>query len=99
MVAESSGLPAPVIWPELLPEGSVAPVVARILAPASTEPLLLVGHEPTLSEVAAQLLTGDAHGLRIKLAKAGIIGIDIRNVGFSEPRIELEFLIPKAALD
>jgi phosphohistidine phosphatase len=99
MVADSSGLPAPVIWPELLPEGAVAPVTARILAQASSETLLLVGHEPTLSEVAAQLLTGDPHGLRIKLSKAGIIGIDIRNVGVAEPRIELDFLISKAALD
>ena len=47
------------VVPELAPGASVAAVLAAAGWPDSREPILIVGHQPTLGEVAAFLLTED----------------------------------------
>jgi len=45
--------------PELAPGGSASAVLAAAGWPDAREPVLIVGHQPTLGEVAAFLLTSD----------------------------------------
>lgn len=47
------------VVPELAPGASVAAVLAATGWPDAREPVLVVGHQPTLGEVAAYLLTDD----------------------------------------
>jgi phosphohistidine phosphatase len=47
------------VVPELAPGASVAAVLAAVGWPDAREPVLIVGHQPTLGEVAAFLLTED----------------------------------------
>jgi phosphohistidine phosphatase len=46
--------------PVLAPEGSVPELLASTRWPESREPVLVVGHQPTLGLAAATLLAGDA---------------------------------------
>lgn len=46
--------------PTLAPEGTVTQLLASARWPESREPVLVVGHQPTLGLVAATLLAGDA---------------------------------------
>ena len=48
------------VVPEIAPGASAAAVLAAAGWPDAREPVLVVGHQPTLGEVAAYLLTGDA---------------------------------------
>ena len=45
--------------PELAPGASAAAVLAAAGWPDAREPVLIVGHQPTLGEVAAFVLTGE----------------------------------------
>ena len=47
------------VVPELAPGASVTAVLAAVGWPDAREPVLIVGHQPTLGEVAAYLLTED----------------------------------------
>lgn len=70
----------------LLAEGPAARV-APVLAKREEPSVMIVGHEPTLSELASSLLTsGIAHGF-IELKKAGCIVLDapVRDVGVFGP--------------
>jgi phosphohistidine phosphatase len=44
--------------PELGPQGDAEAVLAAARWPAASEPVLIVGHQPTIGLVAAQLLSG-----------------------------------------
>jgi phosphohistidine phosphatase len=58
-------------WPELRPGGTAADVLARTAKEADARRrLVLVGHEPTFSELVGLALTGDATSF-VRLAKAG----------------------------
>ena len=50
------------IVPELAPGAAPSAVLAAAGWPDSREPVLVVGHQPTLGEVSALLLSGDAQG-------------------------------------
>jgi phosphohistidine phosphatase len=52
--------------PALAPEASVHAVLEAARWPSAKEPVLIVGHQPTLGLVAAQLLTGVSHPLAVK---------------------------------
>ena len=47
------------VVPELAPGASVAAILAAAGWPDAREPVLIVGHQPTLGEVAALLLSGE----------------------------------------
>ena len=51
---------------DLAPGASVAAVLAAANWPDSREPVLIVGHQPTLGEVASLLLAGEEAGWSIK---------------------------------
>ena len=55
---------------DLSPESSVDQVLAAANWPNSRDPVLVVGHQPTLGQVAALLLTGKAYEWEMKKAAA-----------------------------
>jgi len=50
----------------LAPDGSVDALLAAARWPASSEPVLVIGHQPTLGMAAARLLTGHDHPWALK---------------------------------
>ena len=58
------------IVPEIAPGASAAAVLAAAGWPDAREPVLIVGHQPTLGEVAAFVLTG--HTASWSVRKAGL---------------------------
>lgn len=54
------------ILPSLAPDASVADLLAAARWPVSNEPVLIVGHQPTLGLLAAQLLTGNPQPWAVK---------------------------------
>ncbi len=93
IVASELCLEAPEAWPELLPEADAAPVAARLRA-LGKGAVLVVGHQPTLEELASLLLTGSPSGCRVHVDKAGLVGVRLRRDGGAE----LRFVVPKRLL-
>jgi phosphohistidine phosphatase len=54
--------------PEIAPGASAAAVLAAAGWPDAREPVLVVGHQPTLGEVASFLLTGDVASWSVRKA-------------------------------
>ena len=63
---------------------------------AKGEHVMLVGHEPELSQLASLLLTGSIDGMRLTLKKGGCLAITIRTLA---PRLAvLDWLVTPRAL-
>ncbi len=77
IVAEVWGKAAPPIveWPELA-EGKFGPLLFRISV-LRAQSVLLVGHEPNLSQFAAEILTGKPNGFLFDWKKAGACALEI----------------------
>jgi phosphohistidine phosphatase len=54
------------LCPELAPDGDAQAVIDLAQWPEARTPVLIVGHQPTLGLVAAQLLGMQAHGLSVR---------------------------------
>jgi len=81
--------------PALLPGASPPAIWAELCSRADEGAVLLSGHEPLLSAIAAYLL--DAPTLKIDLKKGALMRIDIEELS-GDPRGELKWLLtPKAA--
>lgn len=65
--------------PELGPGASVSAVLVAANWPESREPVLIVGHQPTLGEVAAFLLTGDESPWSVRKAAAWWLSNRVRD--------------------
>jgi phosphohistidine phosphatase len=77
---------------ELAPDHALTEVVALLAsAPAKTEAMLLVGHEPGLSRLISLLCTGGAN-LSLTLKKGGLCRLDLGEVK-SGPCAALEWLL------
>jgi phosphohistidine phosphatase len=81
---------SPETWDDLAPGGHLSTVIRRI-SRSGPGPLLLVGHEPSLSTLLSWITTGDENA-RIAMTKGSLA--KIRNLGFS-PRVsgELHWLV------
>jgi phosphohistidine phosphatase len=55
----------------LAPDGSVDALLVAARWPGAREPVLVVGHQPTLGQTAAMLLTGDG-AMPLTMRKAGL---------------------------
>jgi phosphohistidine phosphatase SixA len=75
---EESHWPAPDPCPELSGDRSSAEAVA-LLPDIGTASLSFVGHEPHLSSVASQLLTGDSALVGMELKKGGVAFLELPN--------------------
>ena len=65
------------VVPELAPGASAAAVLAAAGWPDAREPVLIVGHQPTLGEVAAFLLTG-RRGVVERAQGGGVVAVQPR---------------------
>jgi len=68
------------VWDELAPGGNLEDLVIRIASHEAAPALLLVGHEPHLSNLASRIIAGDERA-RITLAKGGVA--KIRGIAFT----------------
>jgi phosphohistidine phosphatase len=85
--------PEPIRFDELEPARPPGQVVEALQPHAGVESLALVGHEPSLHELASYLLTGDPGSVRLTFKKGGVACL-----AFAEaPRAaagELEWVVP-----
>jgi phosphohistidine phosphatase len=64
-----------------LGQGLAPPAMLRALRPFGHHPrLLVVGHEPGLSGLAALVLTGSANGMTLDLRKGGCVAIELEQL-------------------
>src|SRR5439155_12734802 len=88
--------PPPVeVVEELAPSGRALPLLRECVRRARNETLLVVGHEPDLSTLAAAL-TG-LRGASLELKKAGALGLEFEP-GAGPAGGSLAFLLPPRAL-
>jgi phosphohistidine phosphatase len=63
-------------WEELSPGETARPILEKLGRPSSVRTIpVLVGHEPTLSELVGLAITGDATSF-VHIAKAGAVAIE-----------------------
>jgi phosphohistidine phosphatase len=83
---------------DALATGSAPVEVLRQLRPwADVGTLMLVGHEPTLSRLAALLLTGSPDGAAIEMTKAASLALDVGRLA-PHGGAALVWLLPPRAL-
>ena len=83
VLADEASWPAPSVLPALEPDVPPWKVVAALGTYAELDSLALVGHRPSLHELASYLLTGADDGLNIGLKKGG--AACLRFDGLPEP--------------
>lgn len=77
LTAEQARGTAPVACPALAAPPDLE-ALARAAGPQPPDAIVaLVGHEPWLGELAAELLTGSRAGLRIAFPKSGVLGLEL----------------------
>jgi phosphohistidine phosphatase len=54
-----------------------AAIAAEVGEQSADATIALVGHEPWMSDLAAQLLTGSSSGIRVDFPKSGVMGIEM----------------------
>lgn len=79
---------------ELSPGGSVQELLSRLSAFQGTKHLLMVGHEPLLSETASFLLSG-AEKTEMRLKKGGVCCIQVENLPPKKRALLQWMLTPK----
>ena len=83
ILAGETSCPAPTVFPALEPDVPPQKVFAALGTYEGLDSLALVGHRPSLHELAAYLLTGHEDGMNIGLKKGG--AACLRFVGPPEP--------------
>jgi phosphohistidine phosphatase len=78
ILQEESGWPAPQLCPEVSGDRSPAEGV-ELLADIEAASLAFVGHEPHLSSLASQLLTGDPGRLALEMKKGGVAFLELED--------------------
>jgi len=86
IAAEVFGKAEPEIWPEI--ESAEYSAMTARLKTYDAASILLIGHEPGFSQLAARLLTGKANGFEMEFKKSGVCALE---VDWSTP-------VPRAAL-
>jgi phosphohistidine phosphatase len=76
ILAEQAGWPAPEKLPALEPDIPPEKVVIALETYAGKQSIALVGHRPSLHELAVYLLTGDAGSADMKIKKGGVACIE-----------------------
>ena len=82
IVVEETGLPkgARLPCPALAEPPDLVRLGAAIGGVEPGETIALVGHEPWMSELAAQLLTGKRDGVGIDFTKSAVMGIEVERL-------------------
>jgi phosphohistidine phosphatase len=79
------------VWNELAPEGSITDVYHKVSQLGQESLILMVGHEPQLSEITKGIITRTG-SCNIVLKKAGLVRINIMKSNPS-PKGELRWLL------
>ena len=79
-------------FPAIVPHGDPVHVWSELRAYSKYASLLLTGHEPLFSQLAAHLL--DSPSLRIEVKKASIIRIDFASLGSSPKGVLRWMMVP-----
>jgi phosphohistidine phosphatase len=90
VTAEYAGGPTPVATPALAGPPDLEPLQQAIGRPGAEAIVVLVGHEPWLSQLASLLLTGEAGRLTIDFPKSGVLSLSCET--FAAGRATLEAL-------
>jgi phosphohistidine phosphatase len=77
VAAAYANTPTPQVVPALATGVSPAEVVTALKPFARHDHVMIVGHEPQLSSLAALMLTGSPGGLSIDLKKGGCIALEV----------------------
>jgi phosphohistidine phosphatase len=94
ITAEELNSPAPIATDTLASPPSLGRIASAIGARKEDAVVLLVGHEPWMSELAARLLTGQPNGMNIDFPKSGVLGLSLEQVKPGAATLEF-FLRPK----
>ena len=79
--------------PALATEPRLEAIAEAVGAHGPDDIVALVGHEPWMSELASQLLSGSPTRLAIDFPKSGVLGIEAETVGAASGRLKF-FLVP-----
>lgn len=79
------------VWDELKPEGQTADLYRRLSKLKGESSILIVGHEPYLSGVISELISG-SKGSRIILKKSGMAKVVVSSLG-TKPSGQLKWLL------
>ncbi len=92
VAAEVLGKSAQVVeFAGLEPSGNATTIWTELRKHSSSGSVMVVGHEPLLTELAAYLLASP--GLELKLKKSGFIRIEVDDVEVKQPAGELRWLL------
>lgn len=80
------------IWEELRPEGNRQDTIQHLSRLRQDADVLLVGHEPYLSSLVGELITGGSTSAKISLKKGGLAKIQIHSFA-PKPSGELRWLL------
>jgi phosphohistidine phosphatase len=96
LLSQFAGWPRASLCPQLLPEASVAALLA-VLASARARRIATVGHQPQLGHLLASCLAGSADDAAFDLRKMGIALVDFHGA-LRAGRGELIWLMPPKVL-
>ena len=97
ILTEEAGWPSPQRCPELEAERRPSDALRALRAPSSREreSLVMVGHEPSLSELASLLLAGSQSRLSLEMKKGGVVCVAFDGVPASDKGILRWLATPK----
>lgn len=99
IVTERMNLKKPVEWDELKPEMNLSLLYRRLSDIGVSSRILLVGHEPQLSELISDVMTGRKESyLNVILKKPGLAKLSMRVVTPNRLEGDLLWLIPPKIL-
>jgi len=88
LTAEYTGGPTPVAAPALAAPPDLEQLETAIGHPGPEAIVVLVGHEPWLSELASLLLTGDPGRVAIDFPKSGVLGLECESLAAARATLE-----------
>ena len=94
IVHKGLGIAEPIEFSSALASGSVREVMSAIQAYASLDGVLLVGHEPTLSELISTMSSGVYH-VAFNLKPGGLCKLNVATLGFGQCASIEWFVTPK----
>jgi phosphohistidine phosphatase len=97
VLQKKASWPAPQRFDPLEPGTPPSDVVEALQPHASAGSVALVGHEPSLHELASYLLTGDPASLRLTMKKGGVVCLSIAD-GLRAGSAALEWVVQPGVL-
>ena len=94
IVHEGLGIAEPIEFSDTLAAGNVGGILSAIDARSSLSGLMLVGHEPTLSELISTMASG-SHHTAFNLKPGGMCKLDVTGIHYGQRATIEWFVTPK----